>query len=137
MSYVFLRKSGSDPFDAFLNSAAIAGFVGLFVQFILSILQTMLEERGTKICFISQNDTFGKQILEGITKRANEEAGVSLTSHFVEGRGAEITNKIRNFVYNNRNKFDGYIIRPYNDDKQTKDMIRKFKNSNINHVIVD
>lgn len=138
-SFIALKDTDS-LLQVFLNSAAVAGFIGLFAQFFLAIFQNILAERGTRICYLSKDDTFGRQILKGISKEERVRKNIQLSSKLVgddEVVDGEYSEFMYEYIKKNIRKYDAFIIRAHQEDEITKNMYNYIIGKNKALVGVD
>ncbi len=117
---------------------AIAGFVGMFIQFLLSIIQTIYEERGLRICYVAKSSPFSNRILNGIMTATLNETNVSLTTKMISTNDtSDVNEAINTYIEKNTKNYDGFIIRVENDDDRTNEMLMRLERYKVKYVLVD
>lgn len=122
---------------SFLDSMGISGFVGMFVQMILSILQNILYYKPENVLFIAKNSSFSIRIMQGIVLASATKPGVKLSTHLVQNGIVSASEEINNVILENKKKYDSFIIRIDEDNEELHKLLDLLDKHNKKYVLVD
>lgn len=104
--------------NSIMDSMGISGFIGMFVQMILTIIQNIFEYRPESVMFIAKNSSFSLKIMQGVILKSSTLNGVKLSTELIENGEISVSSQINEKIMKNIKKYDSFLIRIDDDNME-------------------
>lgn len=136
-SFYYFLVHKSNVLDAFLNAAAISGFVAMITQYFQNMVEKSINNKIYKICFICKKSNFSIKYFYAIQDKYVNLENVHFTFFPVEAANAK--NDLLDFFNEKAKNYDGIIFRPFGlkeiENSEILTVVKRLKKTKL--VLID
>lgn len=132
----FLETNNSNMLEKILNAMSIAGFVGMFGSFILTLVQEYVARKNYNICVLCKKSQFSLSIIQGIQSIMIQKPNVKVDI-YTYSKEDDPNSQIESFLSNEAYQYDGIMIRPIDITEKMYTSIIELIERNRKIVLID